>query len=323
MLYPFTFNPIFKQMVWGGRNLERLYHKNLPAGVSIGESWEITDRPDAVSRIANGPLAGKDLRWLMENHPSELLGKAKSQQGRFPVLVKIIDAQQTLSLQVHPPASMAAQLGGEPKTEMWYITQATPQGAIYSGLKKGITKTQFENQIQSGTVAACFHHIPVQAGDAAFLPSGRVHALGEGLVLFEIQQNSNTTYRVFDWNRVGLDGRPRELHIAQAMASIDFNDFEPSLLPRAGKDPDSGERVLVECEYFSTSEVKKAKEDRWSHLETDLPVIMGLVEGTIVVSDTQLETVLQPGDFCLIPARAKEVRFKATTAARYMKSLVF
>jgi mannose-6-phosphate isomerase len=323
MLYPFTFHPIFKQMVWGGRNLERLYRKNLPAGVPIGESWEITDRPDAVSIIANGPLAGKDLRWLMETHQAELLGKAKSQQGRFPVLVKIIDAQQTLSLQVHPPASIAPQLGGEPKTEMWYITQATPEGSIYSGLKKGITKSQFEQQIQAGTVAECFHRLSVQAGDAAFLPSGRVHALGEGLVLFEIQQNSNTTYRVFDWNRVGLDGRPRELHVAQAMASIDFNDFEPSLLPRNSQNSASSEQVLVECEYFSTSEVRKSTGDRWNHAGSDLPVIIGLVEGTVIVRDNQLETTLKPGDFCLIPARAKDVRFETTAAVRFMKSVVF
>ena len=326
MLYPFIFQPIFKQMVWGGRNLERLYRKNLPAGVPIGESWEITDRPDAVSKIANGPLAGKDLRWLMEQHQAELLGKAKSQQGRFPVLVKIIDAQQTLSLQVHPPASMAAQLGGDPKTEMWYITQAAPQASIYSGLKKGITKSQFEKQIQAGTVAECFHRLPVQAGDAAFLPSGRVHALGEGLVLFEIQQNSNTTYRVFDWNRVGLDGRPRELHVDQAMASIDFMDFEPSLLPRDGQSAaDKGERTLVDCEYFSARDVRKNGGDRWDHFEAEknMPVIIGVVEGRIVIKDAQLETPLQAGDFCLIPASAKDVRFEALESARFMKSVVY
>jgi mannose-6-phosphate isomerase len=312
-------------MVWGGRNLERLYHKNLPKGVPIGESWEISDRPDAVSQIANGPLAGKDLRWLMEKHQGELLGKAKAQHGRFPVLVKIIDAQQTLSLQVHPPASLAAQLGGEPKTEMWYITQAAPQASIYSGLKSGMTKSIFEKQIKAGAVAECFHQIPVHAGDVAFLPSGRVHALGEGLVLFEVQQNSNTTYRVFDWNRVGLDGHPRELHVEQALASIDFEDFEPPLMPRDHHSAaDLDERTVVECDYFSTRVVRKKTAGQWEHLETgmNLPVIIGVVEGKIVVKDAHVQTPLQPGDFCLIPAGAKDVQFEALGPARLLKSVV-
>ena len=233
MLYPFTFRPIFKERVWGGRELERLYHKPLPPGVPIGESWEISDRPGDVSVIANGTLAGKDLRWLMENHAADLLGEARPQGGRFPLLIKILDAQDKLSLQVHPPPAKAAELGGEPKTEMWYVAEAAPGAELYVGLKRGVTRAEFEQRIKAGTVAECFHRVSVRPGDAMFLPSGRVHALGAGLIIFEIQQNSDTTYRVFDWNRLGLDGKPRELHIPQSLASIDFNDYEPSLLPRA------------------------------------------------------------------------------------------
>ena len=142
MLYPLTFHPIFKDRVWGGRNLERLYQKSLPPAVPIGESWEITDRPEGVSVIAHGPLAGKDLRWLMEHHRQDLLGDAADCGGRFPLLIKLLDAQDTLSLQVHPPAAVAAQLGGEPKTEMWYIADAQPDASLFVGLKPGVTRAE-------------------------------------------------------------------------------------------------------------------------------------------------------------------------------------
>ena len=229
-LYPLTFKPIFKERIWGARNLERLYGKQLPATVPIGESWEISDRPGDVSVISNGPLAGKDLHWLVENLRTDLLGDAKLEAGRFPLLIKLLDAQEKLSLQVHPPASKATELRGDPKTEMWFIADALPGSELYVGLKRGVTRADFERRVGDGSVAECFHRVPVGVGDSMFLPSGRVHAIGAGLVIFEIQQNSDTTYRVFDWNRVGLDGKPRELHVPQSLASIDFNDFEPALV---------------------------------------------------------------------------------------------
>src|SRR3954470_20152606 len=230
MLYPLKFQPIFKERVWGGRNLERLYGKQLPPAVPIGESWEITDRDGDVSQIANGPLAGKTLRWLMQEHGAQLLGEASQATGRFPLLIKILDAQEKLSIQVHPPAAVAKELGGEAKTELWYIADATPEADLYVGLKKGVTRQDFEGAITSGTVAERVHRIPVRAGDVMFLPSGRLHAIGAGNVIFEIQQNSDTTYRVFDWNRKGPDGRPRELQGAKWLASINFDDFEPRLM---------------------------------------------------------------------------------------------
>src|SRR6185437_5044452 len=144
MLYPFTFRPIFKERVWGGRAIERLYHKPLPPNVPIGESWEISDRPGDVRVIANGPLAGKDLRWLMENHAAELLGRARAANGRFPLLIKILDAREKLSLQVHPPAHKAAELNGEAKTEAWYIADAAPDAELYVGLKRGVSRAEFE-----------------------------------------------------------------------------------------------------------------------------------------------------------------------------------
>src|SRR5205823_11147865 len=165
---------------------------------------------------------------LAEHHDQELLGTVRLQHGRFPLLIKILDAQQKLSLQVHPPPKQAAELGGEPKTEMWYIAEAAPGAELFVGLKRGVTREEFERKIQDGTVAECIHALKVQTGDAMLLPSGRIHAIGAGNVIFEIQQNSDTTYRVFDWNRLGLDGKPRQLHIAEALASIDFNDVEPA-----------------------------------------------------------------------------------------------
>src|SRR5262245_36022788 len=192
MLYPLTFHPIFKERVWGGRKLEQLYRKPLPAGTTIGESWEVSDRPGDVSVITNGPFAGKDLHWLMQHHGQELLGRASPQSGRFPLLVKILDARERLSLQVHPPATKAAELGGEPKTELWYIAEAEPGAELYVGLKRGVTRNEFEQKMKNGSVAECFHRVPVKTGDAMFLPSGRVHAIGGGLVIFEIQQNSDT-----------------------------------------------------------------------------------------------------------------------------------
>lgn len=213
MLYPLTFQPLFKERVWGGRRLAELYGKPLPEGKVIGESWEITDRPEGVSVVTNGPFAGRDLRWLMERHADEILGPVPCSAGRFPWLIKILDCEDDLSLQVHPPASVAPALQGEPKTEMWFVADARPGAKLYVGLRHGMTRSEFESALSKGRVADCFHVVPVSPGDTMFVPSGRVHALGRGNVIFEIQQNSDTTYRVFDWDRLGLDGAPRELHV--------------------------------------------------------------------------------------------------------------
>ena len=301
MLYPLTFQPIFKERVWGGRKLEELYRKLLPAGVPIGESWEISDRPGDVSVIANGPLAGKDLHWLMQNHGEEVLGEAKARAGCFPLLVKLLDARDKLSLQVHPPAPKAAQLGGEPKTEMWYIADAEPGAELFVGLKRGVTRQAFEQQVAAGTVADCFHRVSVGPGDAMFLPSGRVHAIGAGLVIFEIQQNSDTTYRVFDWNRVGLDGKPRQLHVAESLASIDFNDFEPRLVDRGGRRQNHLEhRSLVNDPLF-TVECITAKARSTMRVSSRLRII-GVVKGSVKVSGGSQSVNLTGGQFCLVPA---------------------
>ena len=303
MLYPIVFQPIFKERIWGGRELERLYAKPLPPGKPIGESWEISDRPGDASVIVNGPLAGKSLRWLMENHAAEILGGAGSADGgRFPLLCKILDAREKLSLQVHPPAAKAAELHGEPKTEMWFIADAAPDAGLYVGLKRGVTRAEFEKKIADGSVADCFHRIPVRAGDAMFLPSGRVHAIGDGLVIFEIQQNSDTTYRVFDWNRVGLDGKPRELHIAQSLASIDFNDFEPKLVEtKFIADGNIQKRSLVNDPLFNV-ETWKLNSGTGGFLKPEKLQIVAATAGEIEIKSGSMVVKLSAGQFSLIPA---------------------
>jgi mannose-6-phosphate isomerase len=316
VLYPLTFHPIFKERVWGGREIERLYGKKLPPGAPIGESWEISDRPGDAGVIANGPLAGKDLRWLMENHAHQLLGDAKPAAGnRFPLLCKILDAREKLSLQVHPPVDKAAELGGEPKAEMWLIADAAPGAELYVGLKRGVARTEFEKKIQTGEVAGCFHRIPVHAGDAMFLPSGRVHALGAGLVIFEIQQNSDTTYRVFDWNRVGLDGKPRELHVAESLASIDFSDFEPTLIQNQFTGNGSIQsRPLVIGPLFNV-EVLEIKTRASLNLKPRKLQIVAVILGRLEIKSGTISVNLAAGQFCLVPASLERTEVSAESEA--------
>jgi mannose-6-phosphate isomerase len=303
ILYPIVFRPIFKERVWGGRELERLFNKQLPAAKLVGESWEISDRPGDESVIANGNFTGKTVRWLMENYSREILGRARPAAGnRFPILCKLLDARDKLSLQVHPPAAKAAELRGEPKTEMWYIADARPQSELFVGLKKGVTRNEFEEKIAAGTVAECFHRVPVRAGDAMFLPSGRVHAIGAGLVIFEIQQNSDTTYRVYDWNRVGLDGKPRELHVAQSLASIDFNDFEPTLVSANYSGSENvRSRPIVRDPLFNVDDVEIKNGSRTVLAENKLQII-AVVRGTVQIQSEDTVVALSAGQFCLVPA---------------------
>jgi mannose-6-phosphate isomerase len=320
VLYPLTFHPIFKERVWGGREIETLYGKKLPAGKPIGESWEISDRPGDESIVANGTFAGKSLRWLMENFPREILGAAKpASKSRFPLLIKILDAREKLSLQVHPPAGKAAELKGEPKTEMWFIAAAAPGAELFVGLKNGVTRAEFEKKISDGSVADCFHRVPVRAGDTMFLPSGRVHAIGDGLVIFEIQQNSDTTYRVFDWNRVGLDGKPRELHVAQSLASIDFNDFEPMLAggPFAGDDKIKS-RPLVRDKLFNVENLEM-KAGAAAKLKEQKLQIIAAVSGQLEIKSGSEILNLSAGQFCLIPASLDRTEILAKSDAALLR----
>jgi mannose-6-phosphate isomerase len=318
-LYPLTFEPIFKERIWGGRHLETLYGKRLPAGWRVGESWEISDRPGDESVIAHGPLRGRTLRWLMEQGAAALLGPRDPAPPRFPLLIKIIDAQHNLSLQVHPPPAVAERLGGEPKTEMWYVARVEPGAELFVGLKKGVTRADFERKLANQTVAECFHRIAVREGDAMFLPSGRVHALGAGTVIFEIQQNSDTTYRVFDWNRVDRDGKARELHVPQSLASIDFGDFEPALLPRAVSPSQPGTiRPLVRDDLFSVSLRQWAAGDEKTWPEKQMR-ILGIVQGALRIDGAGESVEIGAGQFCLIPAQCEGTVARAQGTVSFLE----
>lgn len=317
MLYPLTFKPVLMERVWGGRRLGELYAKDLPPDAPIGESWEITDRPEGVSEITNGPMAGKDLRWLMEHHRDALLGDGRDHDGRFPLLIKILDCSQKLSLQVHPPPHKAAEMNGEPKTEMWYVADAKPDADIFVGLKQGVTAEEFERKIGDGSVADCFHRHKVKQGDVMFLPSGRVHALGAGSVIFEIQQNSDTTYRVFDWNRVGLDGNPRELHVPEAMAAINFEDFEPGLVAAEFAGGEIRKRTIVDDALFTVENWKINAGATTSPRSGECQVV-ALLSGTAEISDGQTQVPLSPGQFCLLPASLASRSIRTFEAAELL-----
>jgi len=316
-LYPLMFQPRFKERIWGGRSLETLYGKRLPPEVLIGESWEVADRPGDESVVANGPLAGRTLRTLIDEHGPDILGAAAAaDDGRFPLLCKILDARERLSLQVHPPPH-ASHLG-DPKTEMWYIAAAEPGAELFVGLKAGVTRKAFEEAVAHGTVAECFHRVSVAAGDAMFLPSGRVHAIGAGLVIFEIQQNSDTTFRVHDWNRVGQDGGPRELHVPQSLESIDFSDFEPQLI----QSPVTGEagfvvRTLVDHPLFRTDLVEAEAAGEMRPSPSRLRVLASIA-GPIAVRGGGVSETLNAGDFCLLPASLTDTAIVAEAGARFL-----
>ena len=289
-----TFQPIYQQRVWGGRKLETIYQRKLPDSTTpYGESWEISDRPEAQSIVTTGPLKGKSLSALWSSQRKEIFGDYSS--DNFPLLIKILDAQTDLSIQVHPPQHLAAELNGEPKTEMWYIAHAEPGARIYVGLKYGTTREAFATALNNGDPDKLVHAIMPKAGESIHIPSGRLHAIGAGLVIYEIQQNSDTTYRVFDWNRVGLDGTPRELHIEESMKCIDFDDFEPTM------DTPNG-NTLAECAYYKVDQFQLSEGSTISNPEDDKFSILTVIEGSLTDCDGSLH---RAGSFLLNPAGAK------------------
>jgi mannose-6-phosphate isomerase len=296
---PITFKPLYMQRVWGGRELERVYGRELPdATRPYGESWEIVDREDEQSVVDDGPLAGKTLHDLWTSQRAELFGEGHGTHPRFPILIKVLDARDDLSIQVHPPVERAAELGGEPKTEMWFIADCDPGAKLYVGLKNGVTRADFEQAIADGGVADLVHAIQPQPGDSIFIPSGRLHAIGAGFLIHEIQQNSDTTYRVFDWNRLGLDGKPRELHVAQSLASIDFTDFEPAM------DTPQGD-TLARCPYFKTDRKHLAAAEEIANPEAGKFSIISVVEGEL---ESGAGKRFGKGRFLLLPRDAAPLR---------------
>ncbi len=289
---PITFTPLYMERVWGGRELETAYGRHLPDPEQpFGESWEIVDREKEQSVVDEGTHAGSTLHDLWTNHREEIFGEGFLDHPRFPILIKVLDARDDLSIQVHPPANLAASLGGEPKTEMWFIAECEPGAKLYVGLKNGVTRADFEKSIEGGSVADVVHAITPQAGDSIFIASGRLHAIGAGFLIHEIQQNSDTTYRVFDWNRLGLDGKPRELHVSESLASIDFDDFEPSM------DIPNGE-TLATCAYFKTDRKSVDTGETVTNPQDDRFSILSVVEGEFESDGGRRFT---KGQFILLP----------------------
>lgn len=307
-LYPFRFQPLLRRYLWGGRRLNSVLGKHLPAGDDYAESWELVDHDADQSLVAYGPLQGVALGELLAAHGVGLLGRHHP-QPRFPLLFKFLDANQRLSVQVHPDDTAAAQL--EPpdlgKTEAWVILHAEPGATLYAGLKAGIDRPRLEQALAAGETAACLHGFEPRVGDCIFLPAGAVHALGAGLVVAEIQQASDSTFRLFDWNRVGSDGRPRTLHVAQGLPVIDFargpiwpQPPQPTARPHVQR--------LVACAKFVL--------DRWN---LDQPKGMGgdqrfhivaVLEGAVRVAGDPCEQPLVRGELVLLPAELGECRLE-------------
>jgi len=312
-MYPLKFNPIFKERIWGGRTLGKVFNKNLPADKKIGESWELADLPNDKSIIANGKLAGRTLRDVIKEYPEQITGSGKF-SAPFPLLIKFLDAEDTLSVQVHPDSQTCRQMGkGAPKTECWYIIAAEPGAVIYKGLKKGVTKQHFADAVKTGKVAELLAKVPVNAGQCHFLPAGTAHAIGPGLLIAEIQTPSDTTYRLFDWNRFDDNGRPRQLHIEEALESIHFDASEDNLsVTTAGR--------LVDCEYFKIDKLRQ-------RTRSDVIIKAGTMSVLIIISGagkiiaeaaepvgfTAGDTLLIPAAFEGILALADDIEYLAVT----------
>lgn len=300
-LYPWLFRPAYQDYLWGGDRIIRTYRRPEPAGI-YAESWEVSDRPEGMSVVRNGPLAGQALPDLVETFGTALMG-TRYPAARFPLLVKILDARETLSVQVHPNDDSAARFGGEAKTEMWYVLDADPEACVYAGFRKALDPASFHQAAEEGTLSDLLQRIPVQRGDAVFIPGGRVHAIGAGCLMLEVQQNSNTTYRVHDWDRVGPDGQARALHREQAAQVLDWGITETPLIPPEALPAPSGvDRSLVhQCPFFRMERVV-ARRDWEEVLDGSSFRVVFLAGGDAVLSGDISEERLSPGMTALIPA---------------------
>lgn len=295
MSNPIYFKPIYQERVWGGRNLEEALGRKLPEGEVIGESWDVVDRPEAMSFIEKGDFAGKSLRELIEDRPEEIMGEGYDSSRPFPILVKWLDCSDRLSLQVHPPAEVAPALGGEPKTENWYIADCQADASLIVGLKNGVTRDEFERRLGEGTLEECVHRFPVSSGESILVESGRIHAIDAGNLILEIQQNSDTTYRVYDWGRVGLDGSPRQLHVEESLKCIDWNDFEPETVC-----PGPGESLLADCREFRLRKMDLEVSSNPVALEQGEPRLVSVTAGSVQISGKEAVN----GTTVLLPARS-------------------
>jgi mannose-6-phosphate isomerase len=304
-LYPLMLTPVHKEHLWGGRRIAATYARTIPLE-RCGESWEVADRPEGMSVVANGPLAGATLHDLVVRLGASLIGRDVGPSGRFPLLIKVIDANERLSVQVHPDDASAALHGGEPKTEAWYVLGAAPGAAVYTGLTPGTDADRFAAALRAGRVESLLRKFPVSAGDAIFIPGGRVHAIGEGCLLLEVQQNSNTTWRVYDWGRVDRQtGQPRELHIEQAKRVIRWSDTGEDIprTPRRLPQPTpNGRTEVVACPYFRLERLALRAQGTVVRAAGEGFQALFVAEGSVSIVGSGFDLAVGPGRSVLIPA---------------------
>lgn len=324
-LYPLLFEPVLKDYIWGGRNLEKLGRKLPPTGV-IAESWEIAGHQDGTTRVANGRYAGKLLTELHDELGLDLIGSRSAwaqERGKFPLLIKLLDANRPLSVQVHPQDDYAlANEGNElGKTEMWVVLHAEPDAEVILGVSAEISAEEFRVAIESAQLEPHLHKINVKTGDHICVPAGSLHAIMGGLLIAEIQQNSNTTYRVYDWGRVGADGKGRPLHVDKALDVINFDQVAPSICPPEPINEEKGVKrsLLCQTDYFVVEKVEMAEGATFRGACTGETLeIWGIIEGEAWVNDLVLSAV----QFVLLPAAMGAFAITAVSSAAFLRSYV-
>jgi len=322
-LYPLRFKPILRRLIWGGRRLGTVLHKPIGDGLDYAESWEISDYRDQVSIVEQGSLAGTTIRDLIGGRGEELLGPALGPRDQFPLLVKFIDAHQDLSVQVHPDDGTGRRLAGDNgKTETWVILEAEPASAIYAGLKQGVGRDEFARAIRAGEVEHLLHRFEPKQGDCILIEAGTVHAIGAGVLLAEIQEMSDATFRVYDWGRTGADGKPRPLHLREAMESIDFErgPVEP-ITPEAESIAGGGMREkLSRSPYFALERLTLSRPTSVGQPDR-FTILMGL-EGCSDVRDGAECVRLEFGQTLLLPAALGPCEIVPRTNARVLTCVV-
>ncbi len=308
MLYPLKFKPLFKERIWGGTALASTMGKRLPADKLIGESWELSGVEGDISVVSNGKLRGNNLQELIEVYMGELVGDRIYEKFglEFPLLIKLIDAQDVLSIQVHPDDQLAAKRHNSyGKTEMWYVVDNKPGASLYVGFKGDVTREQYLKAVAEGTLPSLLNRYEVKKGDAYFIPAGTIHAIGKGLLIAEIQQTSDITYRVDDWGRVDKNGKPRQLHTELAVDAIDFASHANLNVTRT---PKRNEAVTIEqCNYFTTNLLEIKGEVEREYVTLDSFVIYMCLEGGAEVLCGEHHETLAKGETMLIPAEADSV----------------
>lgn len=296
--------PFFREKVWGGRNMELYLGKSLPGRVPIGESWELSDAVEHHSRILGGPLSGKTLRDVLSTHATNVLGPVAGMMtpdGRFPLLYKFIDAVEDLSVQVHPSARTAVRFkNARPKTEAWYVVRAEEDSKIIAGVEPGMEPEQMKQLLEMGALGLIMEEVPVSAGDAIFIPGGTLHSIGKGVVLYEIQQTSDTTFRLHDFGRKGLDGKPRELHVEEGIAALD-PAAPPVVTSRGKKVGENPDRVrLIENDFFVLEKLSFKATFTWPY-HTDIPRVATSLDCRGSFEGKFGGIILAEGDTALMP----------------------